>query len=266
MIFAPVIPAAGIGGYQFLHRTRPQQQAAFDAQPAIQRRVEDFATRIVRIEKPEDLVADRVLREVALGAFGLDEDIDSRYLIEQVLGSNTRDPGSLVNRFSDKRYFALARAFGFGDIGGPRTQDTGFADRITELYRDRQFEIASGNVDPDMRLALGLDRDLGDIVSRAGLSQDAQWFTVMATPPVRKVFEVALNLPASFGTLDIDRQLSEFKTRAQKAFGTSDLVELNLPESRDAIRTRFLALSQLATFGTAQRSSASIALTLLQSV
>lgn len=185
MTFVPAIPFSGVGGYQFLLRTRPAQQAAFEAQPQVQRRLDHFAERIAQIGSPEELVADRTLREVALGAFGLDSDVDSRYLIEQVLGANSRDPSSLVNRFTDKRYLAMSRAFGFGDIGGPRTQDTGFAERITGLYRDRQFEIAAGEVDTDMRLALGLSRDLGDI-AKSPQGNDAKWFTVMATPPCAK--------------------------------------------------------------------------------
>ena len=264
MTFVPAIPSTGIAGYQFLQRTRPVQQAAFEAQPRVARQISYFTERIASVTTVQELVADRTLREVALGAFGLDADIDSRYLIERVFDANTRDPASLVNRFSDKRYLEMSRAFGFGDIGGIRTQDAGFARRITDLFKDRQFEAATGEVDADLRLALGLDRELGTVAKRTGLSSDGRWFTLMANPPLRKVFETALGLPTSFGTLDIDRQLGEFKTRAERAFGTSDLSELNTPELRDRVRTRFLAMSQINGGTSGQTSGASIALSLLQ--
>lgn len=264
MSFAPVIPLPGLGGYAFLQRTREDQQQAFDAQPRIRRNVDAFAERIGSISTAAELVDDRQMLEVALGAFGLDEDINNRYLIEQILASNTSDPASLASRFSDKRYIALSRAFGFGDIPGGRVAGEGFADRIVTSYRERQFETAAGEIDPNMRLALGFDRDLADIAARQTLSADGKWFTVMATPPLRQVFETALGLPKSFGTLDLDQQLGEFKTRARKIFGTDDIAALAAPDVTPEIVEKFLVRAQIQEISANGLSGASIALSLLQ--
>ncbi|CAM4064267.1 DUF1217 domain-containing protein [Palleronia rufa] len=265
MSFVPVVPLPGPAGWAFLQRTRDTQQTAFEAQPRIQRNISEFEKRIASITSAEDLVGNRNLMEVALGAFGLDGDINNRFLIEKVLSSDTQDRTSLVNRFADKRYLSLSRAFGFGDAGGARTGDDGFARRIVDAYRNRQFEIAAGEVDPDMRLALGFSRDLAEIASRPSLSNDGMWFTIMSNPPVRKVFESALGLPKSFAAIDLDQQIGEFKSRSRQAFGTDDVKALSASDRSPEIVDKFLVRSQIDAISTVGFSSASIALALLQS-
>ena len=152
--------------------------------------------------------------QVALGAFGLDEDLNNKFLIARILESDTASRDSLTSRFADKRYQSLSSAFGFGNESGPRISEPGFADRIVEAYRTRKFEIAVGDQAPDLRLAMGIERDLGNLATQPNLSADGAWFGVMANKPLRRVFETALGLPQSFGTLDLDRQLSTFRQRS----------------------------------------------------
>lgn len=263
MTFSPIVPLAGIGGWEFLGRTRPSQQAALERTPVVRRNTEVFAERIPSITSVDALVADRQVLAVALGAFGLADDIDNTFLIRKILSSDTSDPASLASRYADKRYLSLARAFGFGDPSGPRTTEPGFAQRITDLYHDRQFEVAIGDADPDMRLALGFGRDLAAIAGRTSLSQDGKWFTVLATPPLRAVFEGALGLPDSFGILDLDRQVRDLRTRSLRAFGAESIEDLASPDLREKLIRRFLALSQVDA-SPARQTAASTALRLLQ--
>ncbi|PZX15068.1 uncharacterized protein DUF1217 [Palleronia aestuarii] len=264
MSFQPVVPFSGTAGYAFLQRTRESQQAAFEQAPLIKRNVEAFRDRIASITSAEELVADRQLLEVALGAFGLDEDINNKYFIEKILSSDTEDPKSLASKFSDKRYSAMAKAFGFGDANGPSLDVAGFADRITDAYQDRQFEIAVGESDSNMRLAMSFERELATINDQTELSDNARWYSVMASPPLRKVFETALGLPQSFGTLDLDRQLTEFRDRAERVFGTSDVTDFADPDMQKEALRLFLVRGQIADGQSQMGSGASIALTLLQ--
>ncbi|WP_164870893.1 DUF1217 domain-containing protein [Mesobaculum littorinae] len=262
MSFRPVVPLPGHAGWAFLKRTRPAQQEAFQQTGQVKRLSDHFTESISKVTSVEDLMSDRRLREVALGAFGLKDDIDSHYFVKQILSSNTREDGSLANKMSDKRYLAMARAFGFGDLGGPRTGDTGFARRILDQYHDREFEAAIGESDPNMRLVLGLNRDLGDVVKRSD-NTNANWYAVMANPPLRQVFETALGLPKAFGTLDLDRQLSTFRDRAEAQFGVREIADFNNDEMQSKLVTRFLAMADLQAGTTRGMTGASIALTLL---
>lgn len=263
MTFSAVVPFGGYGGYAFLERTRERQQEVMEATPQIDRATEAFRERIGAVGSAAELVADRELLQVALGAFGLDDDLGNKFLVQKILESDTTDKTSMAVRFSDRRYTALADAFGFGNEGGARTGEAGFADRILGSFTDRQFEIAAGDVDVDMRLALGFGRDVAEVAADSK-SDDARWFTLMGTPPLRKVMETALGLPASFGQLDLDRQLGEFRSRAQERFGTSDLSELSEPGKAEEVVRRFLVMSEIEKLSAASLSAGSAALALLQ--
>ena len=264
MTFSPVVPFGGIAGKLFLERTRENQQAAFVASPRLERNTTQFSEKISGITRAADLVENRQLLEVALGAFGLDGDINNSFFVEKILSSDPSDPEALANRLSDKRYLAFSRAFGFGEALGPRTTEPDFATNIINLYEDRQFEIAIGEQNPDMRLILGLERDLSEITDRTTLSNNAMWFSVMAAPPLRQVFETALGLPQSFGALDLDRQLAEFRDRAERTFGVSEVSGFSNPETLDELERLFLVRSQISGAATAGTSGGSVALAILQ--
>lgn len=243
MTFAPVVPFGGQAGWAFLQRTRPAQQAAFEQGGRIARLSGNFAERIAQVTDAAALMADRDLREVALKAFGLGDDIDSRHFVEKVLTSDLSDPASLARRLSDKRYLALARAFGFGPGDLPRTGEPGFAQGIVDAFHERGFEEAVGQTNASMRLVLGLERELESLAGQE-MTDAARWYSVMAAAPLREVFETALGLPDSFGALDLDRQLADFRDRAQSVFGTDAVADFADPELRQRLIERFLARDQ----------------------
>ncbi|MEM8958646.1 MAG: DUF1217 domain-containing protein [Pseudomonadota bacterium] len=162
----------------------------------------------------------------------------------RVLDAYNTDPDSALLVLSDARYEALYNALNFQPESDQRTYPSGFAEAVTERYLERQFEIRVGDIDPNLRIALSFERELGDAVASA-TSNDAQWFKVMASPQLRTVFETAFNLPASFATLDLDRQLGDFKSRSQSMFGTSELAELLTPDRIEQMRERYLTVATI---------------------
>ncbi len=262
MSFQPVVPFGGFAGWTFLQKTRDSQMSAFNNGTELKRNTEAFAERIRNISTAEQLVADRQVLQVALGAFGLDDDLGNKFFVRKVLEEGTIDPGSLANRLADKRYRAMSKEFGF-DLTPPNTTLSSFPEKIISAYRERQFEIAVGRASPDMRLALAIQRDVVDIAERS-LSEEGKWFTVMANPPVREVFERALNLPASVGALDLDRQLAIFRERSAAVFGDAGVGQFGAPDKIADLTRRFLANSETGPGATAN-TRGSAALAILQS-
>lgn len=260
MSFQPVIPLSGYAGWTFLSRTLDRQQAAFVASPQVQKATDYFRENVGKAMTAEALVNDRRLLQVALGAFGLDQDIDAKAFVRKVLEDGTIADGALSSRLADKRYAQLAFTFGYGNIG-PRVNLTGFADDIVARYEARQFEVAVGEQDGTLRQALNLAPALGDLLSSAS-SQNARWFALMGNTSLRDMFETALGLPASFGALDVDQQLVTFKERAESVFGTADLADFTQPDLREKLIRLFLVRSDIAS-GTAGYSAGQMALTLL---
>ncbi len=262
MTFQPVVPLSGYVGWRFLQRTIEAQQDTFNQSQPVIRDTTYFRENIAKINTAEELVNDRRLLSVALGAFGLDEDINNRFFISKVLSDGLANEDGLANRLSDKRYFAFASAFGLGQGDIPRTGLTFFGDEIVSRYEKQQFARAVGNSDPDMRLALNTADKISDIVAD-NQTETGRWFSIMGDGPLRTVFEKALGLPASFGTIDIDQQLETFRDRAKSVFGTDQAADFLDPDRQEDLIRLFLIRSEAAQISAA--NGGSIALTLLQS-
>ena len=262
MTYQPIVPAGGNLGWIFLNRTREAQQDAFDNSAQIQRDTDYFREKIGDVRTAKQLVSDRRLLTVALGAFGLSDDINNKFFVQKVLEEGTLNDESFANRLTDKRYFNLAKAFSF-DVSPPNTALSTFADDVVRQFKDREFEVAVGNSNEDLRLALGIERELADVADR-GLSEESSWLAVMGNPPLRRVFEKALGLPVQFGAIDIDRQVEVFQEKSLRAFGTSDPTDFLEPETQNDLIRNFLFRSELDASASATARGA-VALTLLQS-
>ena len=262
MSFQPVVPLSGYVGWRFLERTLENQQAAYAESEPIARATDYFRENIADIGTAEDLVADRRLLSVALGAFGLDDDIDNKFFIQQILEDGTLDEDSLANRLTDTRYADFSSAFGFGDSIFPSTSLPSFPDEIVDRFEARQFERAVGNQDNDLRLAMNIESGISDIVSRTD-NTDAQWFSVMGNGPLLSVFQTALGLPSSIANVNLDQQLEIYQSRSNAIFGTDQVADFLEPEQQEDLIRLFLIRSEAANISAA--SSGSTALALLQS-
>lgn len=262
MSFQPVIPTGGYAGWTFLGNTIVKQKAAFGSSAQLQRETDYFRANIGKITSVDQLVGDRKLLTVALGAFGLSKEINSTYLIKKVLSEGSTAPTALANKLSDKRYLQLAKAFGFGDGGAPATQTAGFADRIIKAYDDAQFNAAVGQQDANIGLALTLKDTIGALTGSKA-TEATKWYSVMGNTSMRKVFETALGLPATFATVPIDTQLTVFENKAQAVFGDSSVSQFSDPAKVEKLVRLFLVRAQ-AQGGAAAGVAQSPALQLLQ--
>ena len=261
-MFTPIVPTGGLTGLTLLNRTLDQQTQLFNSAPSLQRDTQYFRQNISEVQDAEALVSDRRLLRVALGAFGLGDDINNRAFIKTILEQGTDDRGALANRLSDARYKQFADAFASLGAGGSGNLDNNFASRIVEQFQRREFENAVGDQNASLRIALNADRELATLATEPG-SENALWFRILGSPPLRKAFEVALGLPQSFGQLDIDRQLNEIKSLAAQRLDIDSPRDLANKETRDTLTRQFVLRDQLNDFSIT--SSQSIALTLLQS-
>jgi hypothetical protein len=262
MSFTPLVPFSGYSGWAFLKRTMPAQEEVLQKSAEVVRDEDYFRANIGAINTAEELVSDRRLLSVALGAYGLEDDIDNRFFIKKVLEGGTLDSSSLANKLTDTQYLAFSKAFGFGDYSVPRNKLSDFADKTLDLYFTRQFENGVTAQDETLGTGLTAERELATLSARS-ISNDTMWYTVMGSDSLRSVFEGALGLPSSFSSLDIDVQLSTFKEKANKVFGSEEVSQFTDPDKMESlVRKYILRTEALASFSST--SSASIALTLLQ--
>ena len=262
MSFSPAIPLNGYAGWAALKRTLPAQNAALAASPEMKRDEDYFRAKIGKVDTAEQLVSDRRLLRVALGAFGLDNDLNNTFFIRKVLEEGTLKTGTLANRLADKQYQKLSASFGFGDFKTPSTKISTFPDKILAAFKARQFEVAVGEQNPDMRLALNLQRELPEIAGKASSTENAKWFSVMGNAGLRRVFEKALGLPQGLGALDLEQQLGAFKQKAQSQLGSDAVAQFTDPDKVEELVRRFLLRSEADSF--AQSGTGNAVLQLMQ--
>ncbi|SNT68336.1 DUF1217 domain-containing protein [Amphiplicatus metriothermophilus] len=263
MTFLPVVGIGGYAGFRVLEKTAPRQQSALERTPQIQRNIEYFRENIGKALTAEALVQDRRLLTVALGAFGLGEEIDKRAFIRKVLESSTEDSRSLVNRLSDNRYRSLAKAFAYGDgVGAVQVQLPTFVEDVIARYKTQEFERAVGEADPDFRLALTFKREIAEIAA-GGKNDRVMWLQALGRLPVRRFLETALAMPKGVSQIDLDKQVELFQNRARQLFGEKSVAALAEPETLEKVIQRFFLFRQIEA-GPSLTTPAGVALTLLQ--
>ena len=260
--FQPIVPQTGYVGWRFLERTAETQRVAFEKSPELLRDLEYFKENISKATTAEDLVNDRRLLKVALGAFGLEGDLDKRAYVLKALVEGTDADDSFANRMVDKRYQELSKAFGYGNQFGARVERSDFAESIIAPYKVQKFEVAVGESDESMRMAMVFVREIGEFANSDSADESA-WFKVMGNPPLRQILETAFGLPKSFGLLDVDKQRDVFRDKARKLFGDSSLAVFGGSENVDKMLRTFFARKQISE-GSGVGVPGATALTLLQ--
>ena len=219
------------------------------------------------------VVTDPDLREVFTAAIGQTRGFDRLNLDQQIAtlqeGARRLFGDGGIGQFADPdRITGLLDAYSRAVVFAPEStralEAPGFADRILQRFDRQQFQIAVGARDSDLRLALNLSQELPAIAADAG-SDTTAWLTILGTPPLRSVFQTAFGMPDSVATLDLDRQVAEFRAAAERVFGRSELRQFTDPAAVDDLIRRFTLQSQLAA-GPSQTTRGAMAVILLQNL
>jgi hypothetical protein len=198
------------------------------AESPLQARDRDyFRENIGNVVTASQLVEDYRLRRVALSAFGLQDDLPNRAFIERVLGDGVAEPtacrtGCPTNATapSPKRSASVGRC---RQEPCRRASPTGSSRGST----GRNSSVRRGTGRGPAPCADGGSGIAG--ACRARPADTTAWLSVLGNPPLRRVFETALGLPASIGTLDLDRQIEEFRDAADRILGFSDISRFSEP-------------------------------------
>ena len=107
ILYQPIIPAEGIAGWKFLQSTYDKQFETFSKDPVLERESDYFLENIGDVKTAEDLIKDSRLLGVALGAFGLDDQLPMKALVQKVLEEGSSADDALANRLGDDRWVAF---------------------------------------------------------------------------------------------------------------------------------------------------------------
>ncbi len=156
MTYQVTLIGSGLVGWQYLQQTIDTQIEVLVNSSTVSSDLEYFKENIGKVETAEDLVSDYRLLSVALSAFGMEDQIDYKALLQQVLEEGVEDDDSLANRLSstDSRFVAFAEAFNFTPVDNINTVQDGFGEGIVSLYEEKSAEeISLIELDYEERLA-----------------------------------------------------------------------------------------------------------------
>ncbi|MCG7628165.1 DUF1217 domain-containing protein [Epibacterium sp. MM17-32] len=256
MSFTPHIPSSGVAGWNFLQSTYDRQYDAFIKSGQLKNDSEYFAENIGKVTSSDDLLNDRRLLQVAVKAFGLEEEINYRALLQRALNEGTSADDALANTMNDERYVDFSEAFGFGPGQSPMTGDKKAMQAVMDKFQSASFEEAVGEVDDTMRTALFAKRAMLEVfgepdeddVSQLSVKERAlrefdltlkeingaedgpqgvtsvedQWKDIVQRDVLTDFFNTTLRLPPAAAGLEEDELIQTYRDRAMIVFGSDD--------------------------------------------
>lgn len=243
MSFQPIILGNGLPAWSLLNRTLSTQQEMHSKNQIIQSDTRYFSENFASMKTADDIVSDRRILRVILGAYGLSDDIENKFFIKKIMNEGSTEPTAFANKLSDQRYRSLASDFDFSTKSPNLGTRSELMSQTIERFQRQAFEEAVGASSNDMRLGLTFQRTLSELVQSTN-TNSAAWYQLMATPPLREVMQKALGFPQEFANLEIDDQFRRFQDKSESVFGSSDLSEMSEQRLSDEIIRRFLILQQ----------------------
>ncbi len=242
MVFQPVIPLSGFGGWNFLQSTYDAQLETFSNSAQIKNDIDYLTEKFAEPMAVEDFLSDQRLRRITMTAYGLAGEEWKTGYVRTVL-EEVQDPEStFLARLNNPQYNQFAEAM--RPIDGKILLTLPDLERMTARFSAESFELAAGEQDNAMRLSLNFQSEISELVTD-GSSDQTVLYRLLGSVPVRSVLESALGLPTEIQSLDLDRQAAILDEKLQSQFGISSVQDLKDPEVMDRIVSRYMALDGL---------------------
>lgn len=242
MVFQPVIPLSGFGGWNFLQNTYDAQLETYSNSPQIKNDIDYFTEKFAEPMAVEDFLSDQRLRRISMTAYGLAGEEWKTGYVRTVL-EEVQDPEStFLGRLNNPQYSQFAEAM--RPVDGKILLTLPNLQEMTARFAAESFELAVGEQDNAMRLSLNYQSEISELVSE-GSSDQTILYRLLGSVPARTVLESALGLPTDIRGLDLDRQAEILDERLQSHLGISSLQDLKDPELVDRMVSRYMALDGL---------------------
>lgn len=215
--------------YQLLARDMARSIDRAAANPTVQRAGDYYLEHIGEVKSIDDFLADDKLYRYAMKAFGLEDMTYAKAFMRKALEGGIDASDSFANKLSDTRYRDFVETFNFERYGETTTVFDRTRQGAVDRYLRQTLEETAGADNEGVRLALYFERKAAKVTSAYGL---------MADPALLKVVQTALNIPASAGAMDIDKQAALIESRL-------DLADLKDPDKLAKFLTRFTSMWEI---------------------
>lgn len=190
-----------------------------------------YQENIQAVETVDDLLSDRGIIDVVIGAFGLDETVSDDFL-KQIFDSDLSDPKSFVNQQSSNKWAELLASFNFDSEGNLTRETLGTVQQRGEtletvnLYMRQTLEENEGESSEAVRLALYFERTAPTITDAYG---------IIADEALTEVFRTIFGYTDDFSNMDVDAQAKVINSQLE-------LSDLQDPKKLQRLIERYTAM------------------------
>lgn len=223
----------GVGAEQAVWQSELEQRLVDLDAPAED--IEYLRANWDKIDENLDLVLYPELRDIVLSAFDLPKDSFTGEFFTSMIISDPDDPNSFVNLYDDDRWKELVEMMGTYASEGGNLSDDDYVEEVIDMYENKRFEIAVGEQDQNMRLALNFERLIGDY------SEKDNWYSILADEPLRTVLDSVFSTPDGFIQLDLEDQVVWYENQSRQMFGDSTPAVFADSENIEEALRRYLA-------------------------
>ncbi|CFX55226.1 protein of unknown function [Candidatus Filomicrobium marinum] len=191
-----------------------------------------YLSTIADIKSIGEFMENTEVFNYALKAFFLEDFADDTDFIRKILEDGLDSVGGIIEQLEaldQKSLATFANAFNFRERGEDATTYSLTQQGTVDRYIRETLEVSAGEENQGVRLALYFERKAPSITSA---------YTILADKALTKFVQVALGIPASASSQDIDKQAAMIEKRL-------DLADLQDPEKLDKLVRRFTMLWEL---------------------
>lgn len=211
-----------------IERERPVFEKGVKDDPTSKREIAAFKERIGQIDSVDALMKDFEVFSFVMKSFGMENQLYAKGMMKKIMTSDIDDKKSLVNRLTNSDYKELHKVMGFDTEGKASKSftDPKWVDGMVERYVDQRLVDSQSAISPSVGDALGfLDK----------VENYTSWYKVLADKDASRVMRVALGIPESVSTGDIDAQKRLFEKKM-------DIKDLQDPKKVQQLVRKFAAI------------------------
>lgn len=175
----------------------------FAQQPHIKRELQHFVDNAGKIGTTEALAKNKRIFTVILTAFGLEDKVDQRAFMQQMLDGGLKE-GSLASKMVDPRFKEMVRFMEVDDRGLENLKNPVWLAQLAAKYISATFEQEVGEASESVRLGMYFERKASGITN---------WYQVLGDRALSEVARKALGMPAETAKIDVDKQVEILKKK-----------------------------------------------------
>ncbi|PYB77253.1 DUF1217 domain-containing protein [Rhizobium wuzhouense] len=191
-----------------------------------------YQDKIQGVETVQDLLADRRIIDVVLGAYGFDPKKVTDDFLKKAFASDLSDRKSFVNQQADKKWAELVGSFNFDGDGKLTRKTLGTVQQRGEtletinLFMRQTLEENEGQSSEAVRLALYFQRTAPTITSA---------YDIVADTALAEVFRTTFGFSEDFTKMKVESQAKVIKSKL-------DLADLQDPKKLQRLIERYTAM------------------------